>query len=197
MITKITGFGILVLASLLLAACFGSPSSIPEDRFYTLSVATADKFTGKYKRININKVYAYGIYNERALLYANADFPLEIKRYHYHHWAMPPTQLIQHALKTYLSESHISQNVVQQSINSDADLRITGKLLGFERIIQTTSQSVHVEIEFEVYRENGRYQSFHYEQNVAAKSNTMHGAVQAYGVALSRIFKDFTTDLSE
>lgn len=187
--------GLLIAASLLLTACFGSPASVPEDRFYTLKIATAEKIENKYKRIAINKVYAYGIYNERALLYAKAELPLQIKRYHYHHWAMPPTQLIQDALKDYLSQSGVAKNVVVQAISSNADLRIVGKLLAFERVIQSEKQWVHVEMEFEVYRANDQYRVFKYTKNKTTKKNTIHAAAEAYGVALTDIFKEFLVEL--
>jgi len=186
---------LLLTVSLLLMSCFGSPASVPEDRFYTLRVETAERFANKYKRIAINKVYAYGIYNERAFLYANAELPLQIKRYHYHHWATPPTQLIQHAFKDYLSQSHIAKDVVVQAVSSDADLRISGKILAFERVVQSAKKSVHVELEFEVYWANGQHRVFHYTQNITAKKDTLHATAEAYGVALGNIFKEFLTAL--
>ena len=186
---------LLVMVSLLLTACFGSPSSVPEDRFYTLKVSAAEKVTRKYKRIAINKVYAYGIYNERALLYSSAELPLQIKRYHYHHWAMPPTQLIQHALSDYLSQSNIAQDIVVQRIGSDKDLSIVVQLLAFERVLQSEKQSVRVELEFTVHQENGAVHVFNYTQNTTTKKNTLHSAAEAYGVALVVIFKSFLADL--
>ncbi len=186
---------LFVMVSLLLTACFGSPSSVPEDRFYTLRIAAAEKVTKKYKRIVINKVYAYGIYNDRALLYANADLPLQIKRYHYHHWAMSPTQLIQHALSDYLNQSQISKNIVVQAISSNADLRISAQLLAFERVIQSGKQSVRVELEFEVHWSNGAHRAFNYTKNTAVKKNTLHGAVEAYGITINQIFREFLSEL--
>ncbi len=187
---------LLLMVGLLLTACFGSPASVPEDRFYTLKIATAKKVANKYQRIAINKIYAYGIYNERALLYASAELPLQIKRYHYHHWVMPPTRLIQHTLKNYLSHSGITNDVVVDAISTNTDLRISGQLLGFNRIIQPTKDAVHVELEFEVDWPDGRHHVFQYTQTIITKKNTLHAAAEAYGVALSTIFKAFLADLS-
>ncbi len=194
-IIKKIRLSLLVTVSLLLAACFGSPSSVPEDRFYTLKVDAAEHVAEKYKRITINKVYAYGIYNERALLYANAELPLQIKRYHYHHWAMAPTQLIQHALSDYLNQSQISKNIVVQAISSDADLRISAQLLAFERVIQSGKQSVRVELEFEVHWSNGVHRTFNYTKNTTVPKNTLHGAVEAYGITINQIFREFLAEL--
>ncbi len=186
---------LLIVSGLLLTACFGSPSSVPEDRFYTLKISAAEKVTRKYKRIAITKVYAHGLYNERALLYAKAELPLQIKRYHYHHWVMPPTQLIQHALSDYLKQSNIAKDVMVQAIGSDEDLRVSAQLLAFERVLQSEKQSVRVELEFTVRLANGSSRVFNYIQNITTKKNTLHSAAEAYGVALAVIFKAFLADL--
>lgn len=188
-------FFILVLLSLLLAGCFGSPSSVPEDRFYTLSVSPSKTVTEKYKSIIINKIHAYGIYNERAILYARSELPLQIKRYHYHHWVMPPTQLIQNSLKKYLVKSEIASNVVVQAVNTGDSLRISAEILAFERIINKNENSVKVEIEFSVKQSNNQYKNYRYSQTVKAEKDTLHSAAVSYGKALSIIYSKFVKDL--
>jgi len=192
---KILNITILILLSLLLSACFGSPSSVPEDRFYTLRVNPAEIVKTKYKLITIQKVHAYGLYNERAMLYAKSDLPLQIKRYHYHHWVMPPTQLIQQNLKDYLSISHIAENVAIRAISGVNTLRISAELLAFERVVSVDKQFVHVELVFEVQQSNGHYNSYKYTENVKTSSNTLHAAADAYGLALGRIFKKLLNEL--
>lgn len=192
---KVLPFLLLVPVSLSLAACFGSPSSVPEDRFYTLKTASPATRVTKYERITIKKVHAYGLYNERALLYAKAELPLQIKRYHYHHWVMPPTQLIQHSLKDYLSKSRIATDVIEQAISASKNLRISAELLAFERVIKQAEQWVQVKLEFEVKYPNGQYQSYQYSEKVKTKRDTIHAAAEAYGEALSRIYAKLLAEL--
>jgi len=192
---KIFNKVIIIILSLLLSACFGSPSSVPEDRFYTLRVKSAERVKTRYKLITIKKVHAYGLYNERAMLYAKSDFPLQIKRYHYHHWVMPPTQLIQQNLKDYLSNSHIAENVVVRAISSVDTLRISAELLAFERVMSVDKQAVHIELAFEVKQPNGKYHSYKYKQDVTTSSNTLHAAADAFGIALGHIFKKLLSEL--
>lgn len=185
----------LTVVNLLLTGCFGSPTAVPEDRFYTLDIAQADVKATKYKRIVIKRVHAYGLYKERAMLYSKAELPLQIKRYHYHHWVMPPTQIIEHGLKNYLSQSRISKHVVAQAIRQQKDLSIAIELLAFERVLQQGKQSVHIKMEIEVVRPSGKYQSYHYHRTHKMKSNTLHAAAIAYGEALSDIFKELLDEL--
>ena len=184
----------ILSVTVLLSGCFGSPSSIPEDKFYTLKIGNANVVTTKYKRISIARVKAYGLYNERAMLYTNSDLPLVIKRYHYHHWVMPPAQLIQHGLKNYLKTSKISNEVVSKSFDSDS-LKIQAELLAFERVIYSDSQEVNVEVSFELKWPDGKYKNLKYKRNVKSKDNTLHSSANAYSIALSQIFRSLLLDL--
>ena len=186
---------ILLLLSLLLSACFGSPGSVPEDRFYKIKIAAPEVVASKYKRITIKKVYAYGLYNERAILYSKAEMPLQIKRYHYHHWVMPPTQIIQHGLKEYLIQSRIAKTVIEQAVSRGRGLQISAELLAFERIIRQSEQLAHVKLEFEVKYPDGRYRSYQYSRKVKAGRNTLHATAEAYGVALASIFRQLLGEL--
>ena len=192
---NIVYINLIFVTSLLLTGCFGSPTAIPEDRFYTFKISEAEIVVTKYKRINIKKVHAYGIYNERAMLFADINLPLQIKRYHYHHWVMPPAHLIQHGLKDYLSQSRIAKDVGMQAISQRDDLSISVELVALERVIQQGEQSVHVELEFEVVRPNGDYRSYKYTRNIIAERNTLHAAAEVYGVAISQIYKEFLGEL--
>ena len=185
----------LFLAGLLLGGCFGSPSSVPEDRFYTFKVTKADKNKTKFRRIAIKKVHAYGLYNERALLYSHADKPLQIKRYHYHHWVVPPTQLVQQSLKDYLGQSNIADDVVVQAISPNDALRVSAELLAFERVIKQAEQFVRVEIEFEVRNSNRKYKTYKYSEIIKTSKNTLHSTAEAYGKALGKIYQKFVMAL--
>ena len=182
---------LLVVTSMLLTACFGSPTAVPEDRYYTLNISAPDIQPTKYERIVIDKVHAFGVYNERAMLYANAELPLQIKRYHYHHWTMSPAQLITHGLKDYLTQSKVAKSVVVSSFNQQQAVRVSVQLLAFERVISTSTQSVHVKLGFEIRYASGQYRTYSFEQTVPTEKNTMHSAAKAYGKALTEIFGQF------
>ncbi len=182
---------ILILISIVLSACFGSPGSVPEDRFYTLIFNTSAIVVKKYNRISIKKVRAYGVYNERTMLYANADLPLQVKRYHYHHWVMSPTKLIQHGLKDYLTQSRIADEVLVHEVSQIGILRISVELLALERIVNKGQAMVHVELAFNIHKPDGHFKSYNFEKKIKTKRNTIHSAAEAYGVALTHIFRDF------
>jgi len=185
----------LVALSVLLTGCFGSPASVPEDRFYTLKINKPDNVATKYKNIAIEKVRAYGLYNERAMLYAKSELPLQIKRYHYHHWVIPPTKMIQQGLKEYLDESQVASNVTSNSISRNTGLRVSVELLAFERVISKSKQMVRVKLEFNVIDAIGKQKTYQYYESVATDKNTLHAAAKAYGIALSNVFKKLLKDL--
>jgi len=186
---------IIIFFGFMLTGCFGSPTPVPEDRFYTVELSKADIYPTKYKRITIKRVHAYGLYKERAMLYSSADLPLQIKRYHYHHWVMPPTQIIENGLKDYLIQSRISKEVRIQVIRQVEDISISAELMAFERVLQKGEQSVHLELEFEIVRPDGRQQTLKFTKDKKTKNDTLHAAAIAYGEVLSDIFKKLLLEL--
>ena len=187
---------ILLTFSTMLLGCFGGASSVPVDRFYTLEFSKPGIVKSKYQRININKVRAYGIYNERAMLYSNAKFPLQIKRYHYHHWVMLPTQLIQQGLKEFLVNSQISREVATNQISKKNTLEINVDLLAFERVIDNGEYSVRTKLVFNVFNSKGESRSYNYNKSIKVKRDTLHDTAKSYGKILSDIFNDFLKELA-
>jgi len=169
---------------------------VPVDRFYTLEFSKPGIVKSKYQRININKVRAYGIYNERAMLYSNAKFPLQIKRYHYHHWVMLPTQLIQQGLKEFLVNSQISREVATNQISKKNTLEINVDLLAFERVIDNGEYSVRTKLVFNVFNSKGESRSYNYNKSIKVKRDTLHDTAKSYGKILSDIFNDFLKELA-
>lgn len=187
---------ILGLMFLTLAGCFGSPAAVPEDHFYVLSKVPASKLEQKYQTIAIETLHANGIYNERAWLYTDQKNPLEIKRYHYHHWAMSPPRLIKQHLKDYLHETGIAKNIVDYNPPENVDIVIKGTLLQFERILGNGKVRIKVQLELEVENNTGKTISHEYGQIVNADNGSFPASAQAFSKALGLIYKQFVADIS-
>ncbi len=180
----------------LLAGCFGEPAPVPQDSYYTLPEPKAEKHKQLFTTIGVNTIRATGVYNERALLYLDKNTPLSIKRYHYHHWVMPPAQLVRQQLKAYLTNSGIANNVINYRPGNPGDMTVKGTLLKFERALDGKNVEVRVAIELEISGATQRF-SKQYAAYIAAKDNSFESSAAAFGMAIQKIMQQFIGDLEK
>ena len=166
---------VLLIPVSLLLSCSFSGGSIPADHFYRL--AAAESLPVK-SIIDVKPIQADGLYNERALLFVEADRPLELQRYSYHFWAQPPAKMLQHYL-----QSCFSQPVFISS--AEKRVQLTPRLVAFERkLVNGTAQAV---ISFQINQQQ-------YQASVTTESMDMHATVVAYGQAMQEICQAVAKD---
>jgi ABC-type uncharacterized transport system auxiliary subunit len=189
----------LLLAAALLGACFGGGAPTPEDHFYRLPepVATAPAANPVVKTLAVAQLQTDSVHLDRAMLYVESTQALELRRYHYHLWVQPPTQLVQEQLMSYARAHKLAHTVVRERPGIAADAVIGGYLKRFERVIDSGAIQVDVELEL-------RYQTADaskpalvgtYRRTVKAKDSSMYATVEAFGQALDDIFAAFFQQL--
>lgn len=182
----------------LLVGCAGH-TTVPDDHFYNLPDISPAKIFDKPLidlTIGVGQLRSDGLHGERAILYIDSHRPLELHRYHYHHWKDSPSRLIQQGLLQYLRESNLAVNIVRYDPGIPPDGIISGTLLHFERIIGTDDIKVDVALELE-YNNQKLKQTWHKEYRVTLpiKNSSLHSTIEGFGSALQQIFDIFTEDL--
>ena len=81
---------------LCIAACSTAPA--PPERFYRVEAPAASSTTSLPGRIVVEPFEAYGVYNERPILYLDAAASGTLQQYHYQFWAEPPGVMLRDAL---------------------------------------------------------------------------------------------------
>ena len=183
-----------------LGGCFGgSPASVPSDHYYRLpqnkpvSVLPAPIIKGT---LAIRKFQAHGLYHGRPLLYINSETPLEVHRYHYHHWTESPPQLIQENLLHYFRNKQLADEVTRFQPGRSTDYSVAGRIVQFERVVQNQRISVHVRLELEL-QSTQQQPVFHREYSaiIDVPDKQLHTTVSRYGTALQQIYEAFTQDI--
>jgi len=187
----------LIFTIPLLTACFGNPAPVPQDYFYTLPDNKISTATSKavYSSLSVDKIRATGIYNERDILYLHKTKPLSIQRYHYHHWTMPPAQLIQQQIKAYLTANHVANQVMDYSPATKTAGVIRGTLLQFEQLIDGKNYSVGVSIELD-FKSATKHHVKRYVVQTPAKDSSIHASAAAFGEAVEEIMQRFVKDIN-
>lgn len=187
-------FILMSLLMLSIQACSFSGSPPPEEHFYRLPDAVADKIPQHYDRIYFRNVMAEGIYNERAILYVQDDSPLEVRRYHYHYWLNTPAKLIHEQLKNYLLTSGISRQLVDRHMG-DHQLELDVRLKNFERLTGSANRVlVSLEVIMRWPGQNKPAMTKTYRQELPVGSS-MHDTASGFGQVLSSLFARILADL--
>ncbi len=143
-----------VLTALLLAACAGT-GPVPEDRFYRLGeieplrVYRPAPLAGV---VQVGPFHGSALHAQRSLVYASADRPLQLDRYHYHHWVEPPPRLLERQLREFLERAGVAAEAVGADYPERPDYRVRAEIRRFEQIRSAQGQSVAVSLEFTVTR---------------------------------------------
>ncbi len=189
--------GLLVV---LLSGCAGS-GQVPEEHFYRLGTLT---MTAPYSQppiagvLEVERMDAFGLLRDRALLYSAAATPQELQRHHYHFWVDAPTELIRDQLVQYLRDAHVAKLVTADHIDQDGDIRLRLELRDFSRRLQPGGKaSVRVELGV-IANPKGKGMPLlvkRYAHEAAAHDGSPSASVAAFDQALAQIYAEMLVDL--
>lgn len=183
----------------LLNACGENPP-IPVDHFYrlTLNPGTVTRQPLTDQTIFVGKFLSDGIYNERALLFSEDADNRELQQYHYYFWAISPPSLLRDYLIEYLRAADSAPAVVDD-FSSGNGLKISGKILGFEKIKRGEDSKVNVvlEIRLDKLGESAPRLVKTYKVLDTVNGVSMDETVSAFNRAVDRVFSDFVADAAQ
>jgi len=186
---------------LLLTAC-SSSGPVPEDRFYQLqtslsadTVLPAPVLTGG---LQVDYVMADPLRSGRAILYRDADRPLELHRYHYEFWVDQPPRMVHQALLHYLRSSGIADSVGDDRMHTGSGYHLRTRLLRFERVVGGGPPSAELELEASLYvgRDTAALWTGVYLQQQASDGKDMHATSRAMQQALEAALESLRSDLA-
>ena len=185
---------LLVMAAvgLSLVSCM-SPKQLPEDRYYRLPLYQGDAAVNfvLVGTVGVARIETLGLLNERSILYSDQQSPLELMRYHYHHWQEAPATLIQKNLRAYLERGGSAHSAVLYEPGHRVDQLIVGRLLQFERQLTGGGAQVVVQLELGLEQQAGKT----YQAEAVCRDKSMPATAEAFGRALEGIYRDFLDDI--
>lgn len=190
---------ILALAAVacIATACASGPA--PRDHYYRLVAASPPALASPVidGTVEVDRVRVEAISQGRRILYRDAANPGEIAQYTYHHWVDPPNVMLQEQLVTYLRDAGAAPSVVTPAVNVDADYRISGRLVRFERLLNGANPGVVVEIELVLTRraDDALLLLETYREERTAAGSGVSEAVDAFDAAVTAIFARFVADI--
>lgn len=129
-----------ITLGLTLSACSVAPA--PPDRYYRVEVPPAGSTTNFSGRILIEPFEAYGIYNERPLVFHAADASSALEQYHYQFWAEPPGMMLRDAMIAYLRTGLSGAQVEAAGGRQRGDLTVHTRLKRLEHRLGSPPQAV-------------------------------------------------------
>lgn len=180
----------------LLSACGENPP-VPVDHFYRLTLnpgAVASKSLTD-QTIFVGKFLSDGIYNERALLFSEDVENRELQQYHYYFWSITPPSLLRDYLVDYLRAAD-SAPVIVSDFSSGNGLKISGKILGFEKIKRAEDSLVNVNLEIRLDKlgESRPRLVKSYKALEIVNGVSMDDTVAAFNRAVDKVFAEFVAD---
>lgn len=196
------GFRLAAVAALVsaLAAC-GTAEPVPADRYYRLDVAVSQRFQQPELNgvVEVERFAADGVTAGRPIVYTERADSLELKAYHYHFWAEPPTVMLRDALVRALRAAGAAREVVAPESRIRPDYVVTGEIKRMEHVAGSTPQQAVLEIGL-VLRgaQSGNLmllRTYRIEREFAGGS--MNEFVTAMNAAASEALQRFLADLAE
>jgi ABC-type uncharacterized transport system auxiliary subunit len=186
-----------LIAAFAVSAC--SPPTVPDFTYYrlprpqTLQEAPAPLFGD----VVVEAFAADGLYGDQALIYALDPGAQQLRQYHYQLWTDPPTRVLQRRLIVQLRDAKIAGHVTDQLPASRPAVRISGIILRFDRAPDGAGgYTATVALKLRADDEQGLPMlDDYYRAEIPAGGNDMKATVDAYGVALDRVFAEFYDDL--
>lgn len=178
-----------------------SSSSMPEDNYYRLTpINQIEKLSAP--RINatlvVERVKAYGIYHERAILYVPEDSPETLKYHHYHHWIDKPATLVREHLLRYLRDLAVADNIVADQGRQNDALLLKLDLKNFERELHRNGE-VYVKISLGLRIVNKKHHNpilvQDYTETSRAEDGSMAATIHAFNLGLANIYQQLSEDL--
>ena len=188
----------MVLALLLSACAGGGP--LPEDRFYRVEVAAPAAAAAPLLRggLLVERLRADALHAGRAVLYRQADRPLELGRHHYRFWTEAPNQMVQQQLAAWLRGSGLADHVYTGEEAMPHRYRLSGRVLAFEREIGPAGVTLHVGLQLTLTRQGDREPLLEkrYQVDQAVAGRDMHATALAAQQALETVFHSLAGDIA-
>lgn len=189
------------IVAALTAACVGRQATVPEDVYYRLpDPRPAEDLSRPLVRgqLSVSRIETRGLHQERALLYADANHPNELRRYHYHHWTDTPGRVVQQHLIAYMRAVGAAGSVTRHEPGMAADAAVSGRLLRFERVLDGgAGVVVAVELSYREPPSDAARLSREYTVRRRARDRTMAATVETFGAALQEVYRQFLDDVQE
>ncbi len=190
----------VISLSVVLIGC-ASSSSMPEDHYYRLSqINNVNKISATIinETLVVERVKAYGIYHERAMLYAQEDSPETLKYHHYHYWIDKPAVLVREQFIRYLRDAAVAQHVVESEIRQHDGIMLNLELKNFERELHNNGEVfVRISLGLRTFntKRNTPIFSQDYTEIIKADDGSMAATVRAFNIGLADIYQKLSNDL--
>jgi len=187
---------LLVLIPVFFISACGSQKPVPVDHYYRLPDISLSG--SGLTRLSDGIVYVAlfetdGLHRERALVYSNNE-GLELKQFHYQHWIDSPARLIRDHLVQYLRTINAAPTVVT-SVDPYPEMRISGRIRRFDRIMGDPADQVVVALELRADREDELLHIKDYQVTETVTGSSASDTVTAFDKALLRCFAEFVKDV--
>lgn len=156
--------------------------------------------------LGISPIDADGIRSDRRMLFKKSNSPLELRLHHFRFWTDSPTKLVQQKITDYFRGMGLANKVIRYNPGNKVDYLLHGRLLKFERYVDTKSNEdkVLVSIELSISKEStGQLvvsnTVIHIREKAARAGNankTIVNAVKSFNVALSKALVKFIKEHS-
>jgi ABC-type uncharacterized transport system auxiliary subunit len=188
-----------MVAVLMLFGC-AAQEPVPENNFYRLRIDAPQQPGASILNgtLAVGPLQGNGLVGGRAMVYSEASLPLQLRQYHYHNWIESPPRLLQEQLVLFLRTAGVAKRVISSETGAHAEYLVSGKIHKLLESRSSSGASVTVGLELALIRARDMQIMLlkDYEQTeVVAKENTMHDVVKAYGLAVSKLYKEFLHDL--
>ncbi len=191
---------VLIAAALpLLVGCL-TPPPIPQDSFYRFvdpAPISAAKAPALQARLFVERPQAIGERRGRALLYAYADEPMRLRKYHVHLWEEAPAKMLQRRLVSALRDSGVAAAVGTDHRRPD-DYLLRSELVRFEQVRGDGAPVAVLALDI-LLRQGlqGELLRRRYEQQVPAQSNEMTATIEAFEHAVDAAIAELIEDLQQ
>jgi ABC-type uncharacterized transport system auxiliary subunit len=185
----------VMLMALWLSAC-STQQPVPVNKYYHFPAPSdvarvSDKPAGV---LLVERPIANGIYNERSILFTEADMPLEVQRHHYYFWSQSPSYMIREFALDYLRQTGLYDEVVDSSADLRPDARLSMNIERFERVLSPKGDEVWVRLDVRFSSKAKQWQRTIKSRQKVSGSGT-HAAVEAFGIAMTHIMQEIVQTL--
>ena len=195
--TRICRHLLPALAAMAWLGCVSGPA--PRDHYYRLEAATPEALASPTLAgtLEVDRFRVEAISHGRRMLYSDLSESGEIVQHAYHHWADPPSVMLQDQLVRYLRTARVAENVVTPAVHVESDYLLAGRIVRLEHLLGAAESRVTVEIEIVLMHQEGRelllLETYHEERT--APDASVAASVNAYEHAISAIFERFVADI--
>jgi len=189
-----------IFLSLLLASLWscGQAPPVPVDHFYRLtpSSASVEKRRLTEEPVYVAVLFAEGLYNDRALLFSSDAQGSELRQHHYYFWYTSPPRLLRDYLVQFMRDADVSP-LIMEDTGMSASLRVSGKVIEFERRQTSSGSTAGVTLELRVDKPDHDLPILlrQYRASVDIQGQEMPDVISAFNTAVDRICGEFLGDL--